>query len=433
MSTSITGITQEPRKSKLQLAEQTAARSYGFVPDKTRKDSSADNNDKYIKNFVEQKVEITKVQNWSQMNMSTAQGGAELDPAYIGTCFDGQYIYFVAYNSHTFLRFDRQGIFTAAGDWDQMNMSTAQGGAELNAAYTGASFDGRYVYFVPQDSDTFVRFDTQGVFTAAGDWSQMNMSTAQGGAELDDAYIGASFDGRYVYFCPYDSDTFVRLDTQGVFTAAGDWEQMNMSTAQGGAELDSAYRGTSFDGRYVYFAPHDSDTFMRFDTQGTFTNTGDWEQMNMSTAQGGAELNAAYRGASFDGRYVYFVPHDSDTFVRFDTQGTFTTAAAWDRINMSTAQGGDELNAAYIGASFDGRYMYYGPKYSDTFVRFDTQGIFTTAAAWDRINMSTAQGGAELDNAYYGASFDGRYVYFVPTVSHTFVRFEAMQSKGAFI
>ena len=77
--------------------------------------------------------------------------------------------------------------------------------------------------------------------------------------------------------------------------------------------------------------------------------------------------------------------------------------------------------------------MYYGPKHSDTFVRFDTQGVFTSTGDWVQMNMSTAQGGAELDNAYYGVSFDGRYVYFTPSVSDTFLRFEAMKSKGAFI
>ena len=199
-----------------------------------------------------------------------------------------------------------------------MNMSTAQGGAELNLAYSNASFDGRYIYFTPWHSDTFVRFDTQGTFTTAGDWSQMNMSTVQGGSEVNNAYTNGSFDGRYVYFSPYWSDTFVRFDTQGVFTTTDDWDRMSMSTAQGGATLDDAYFGASFDGRYVYYTPRDSDTFVRFDTQGVFTTAGDWSQINMSTAQGGATLDISYRGSAFDGRYVYYVPHYSDTFVRFE-------------------------------------------------------------------------------------------------------------------
>ena len=411
--------------SRLTFAEKIAAKNYGLVPDEVSDDD--------IRTFIERKTNITKTQNWSQMNMSTAQGGATLDAAYADASSDGRYIYYGPVDSHTFLRFDTQGVFTTVGDWDQMNMSTAHGGAEVNEAYRGVSFDGRYIYFVPNDSDTFLRFDTQGVFTTAGDWSQMNMSTAQGGAELDDAYVGSSFDGRYVYYVPHYSDTFVRFDTQGVFTTAGDWSQMNMSTAQGGAELDLAYLNASFDGRYVYYVPHSSDTFLRFDTQGVFTTAGDWDRMNMSTAQGGAELESAYSGSTFDGRYVYYVPRESDTFLRFDTQGVFTTAGDWDRMNMSTAQGGAELDVAYVGASFDGRYVYYAPRDSDSFLRFDTLGVFTTAGDWDRMNMSTAQGGATLNDAYVGSSYDGRYVYYAPRDSDTFVRFEAMFSEGQYL
>ena len=418
------GVIELPQHTTLTLAEQIAAENYGLIPGEVSDDD--------IREFIERKTNITKAQSWSHMNMSTAQGGATSDDAYFGASFDGRYVYFVPFNSDTFVRFDTLGVFTTGGDWSHMNMSTAQGGAELDFAYTSASFDGRYVYFVPFDSDTFVRFDTQGVFTTGGDWSQMSMSTAQGSAPLNSAYIGASFDGRYVYFVPHNSDTFVRFDTLGVFTTVGDWSHMNMSTAQGGAPLDAAYIGASFDGRYVYFVPHNSDTFVRFDTLGVFTTVGDWSHMNMSTAQGGAPLDAAYIGASFDGRYVYFVPHNSDTFVRFDTQGVFTTVGDWSHMNMSTAQGSAPLNSAYWNASFDGRYVYFVPYFSDTFVRFDTLGVFTTVGDWSHMNMSTAQGGAPLDAAYIGASFDGRYVYFVPRDSDTFVRFEAMLSEGKY-
>ena len=408
--------------SRLSFAEKIAANNYGLVPDEVSDDN--------IREFIERKTSLIKTQNWSQMNMSTAQGGATLDVAYGGTAFDGKYVYFVPTNSDTFIRFDTQGVFTAASDWEQMNMSTAQGGVALNAAYYDALFDGRYVYFVPYDSDTFIRFDTQGVFTSAGDWGRMSMSTAQGGAALDAAYGGTAFDGRYVYFTPQNSDTFIRFDTQGVFTTASDWDRMNMSTAQSGAELDNAYFGASFDGRYIYHTPRNSDTFVRFDTQGVFASAGDWSQMSVSIVQGGALSDNAYGASSFDGRYMYFAAYSSDTFVRFDTQGVFTAVGDWDRMSMSTAQGGATLNIAYISSYFDGRYVYFTPFYSDTFVRFDTQGVFTSAGDWDRMSMSTAQGGVELNDAYISSSFDGRYVYFTPFYSDTFIRFEAMWSEG---
>ena len=418
------GVLELPQYTTLTLAEQIAAENYGLIPGEV--------SDEDIRTFTERKTDLTKTQNWSQMSMSTAQGGALLNDAYAGSAFDGRYIYFVPRDASTFIRFDTQGVFTTAGDWEQMNMSTAQGGALPDGAYHGASFDGRYVYFVANRSDTFIRFDTQGVFTTAGDWEQMNMSTAQGGALLDGAYVRSAFDGRYVYYVPFVSDTFIRFDTQGTFTTAGDWEQMSVSTAQGGAADDISYTDASYDGRYIYYVPRESDTFLRFDTQGTFTVTDDWDRMNLSTAQGGASLNNPYSGAVFDGRYINYAPQNSDTFLRFDTLGVFTTASDWEQMNMSTAQGGAELDNSYFESLFDGRYVYYVPRNSDTFVRFDTTGTFTSSGDWSQMNMSTAQGGALVDNAYNDAAFDGRYMYFSPLDSDTLVRFEAMWSEGKY-
>jgi hypothetical protein len=196
-------------------------------------------------------------------------------------------------------------------------MSTAQGATPVTAAYSGNTFDGRYIYFAPFISDTFLRFDTQGTsLNTFADWEQMSMSTALGFIQ-NSAYSGNTFDGRYIYFAPYDSDTFLRFDTQGTsFTTAADWQTMSMSTAIG-AMLDNAYKGNTFDGRYIYFTSYDSDTFLRFDTQGTsFTTAGDWQTMSMSTTQGAAPLDIAYVGNTSDGRYIYFAPYSSDTFLR---------------------------------------------------------------------------------------------------------------------
>src|SRR5262249_48205772 len=69
-------------------------------------------------------------------------------------------------------------------------------------------------------------------------------------------------------------------------------------------------------------------------------------------------------GAQFDGRYVYFAPHFNGTTttgetVRYDTQGSgFTNGASWQAFDTST------LNAQAVGyqhAGFDGQYIYYCP------------------------------------------------------------------------
>src|SRR5574343_196319 len=71
-------------------------------------------------------------------------------------------------------------------------------------------------------------------------------------------------------------------------------ERMSMSTAQEAATLDGGYIGNCFDGRYIYYNPRVADTFLRFDTTQSFTNSSSWEKMSASTAQGGSALDHAY-------------------------------------------------------------------------------------------------------------------------------------------
>ena len=389
-----------------------------------------------VQTYIDEYTKISKTANWETMNLSTAMGVTDvgLDNAYARGVFDGRYVYFCADSADTFLRFDTQGQFAVAGDWAQMSISTVQGAAAATSDYEGLAFDGRYVYFGAYFSDTFLRFDTKGTsFTTAGDWEQMSMSTAQGATFINSAYIGSmAFDGRYIYYSPFVSDTFLRFDTQGTsFTTAGDWETMSMSTAQGATFVGTAYWGSTFDGRYIYFSPYDSDTFLRFNTQGTsFVTAADWETMAMSTAQGGTVLDEGYMNNVFDGRYIYFSPYDSDTFLRFNTQGTsFTAVADWEKMSMSTAQGSASLEIAYDGLVFDGRYVYYSARNSDTFVRFDTQGTsFSTTGDWSTMSVSTAQGAASVNNSHKGAVYDGKYVYFVVNTSETFLRVLATSS-----
>ena len=77
-----------------------------------------------VKAYVDEYTKISKLNNWEKMNLSTAQGGALLDNAYNSATFDGRYMYFGGLTAGTFLRFDTQGQFTVAADWEQMSMST---------------------------------------------------------------------------------------------------------------------------------------------------------------------------------------------------------------------------------------------------------------------------------------------------------------------
>jgi len=379
-----------------------------------------------VKEAFSEENTFSSIQRWDQIAMSSAQGGTALDDAFAGFAFDGRYVYFTSTNSDTFVSYDTTQAFTSIDAWEQIAMSSAQGNTALDGAYAaGVIFDGRFIYFTPVNSDTFIRHDTARPFTAISSWQQIGMNSAQGNTVLDGGYSGAAFDGRYVYFGAFSSDTFIRYDTAASFTAIASWAQMPMSSAQGAVALDQAYQGAAFDGRYVYYVPRTSVTMIRYDTTASFTAIASWEQIAFSSAVGGASPGSeAFAGATFDGRYVYYCAVNSDTFVRFDTTLSFTAIASWQQIGMnsaSTATGDTGFN----GCTCDGRFVYFMPSNHNTMMRFDVTQPFTSISSWVQVATSSAIGGANSGGAMSGGGFDGYYVYYSPRHSDSFVRFRS--------
>jgi hypothetical protein len=89
------------------------------------------------------------------------------------------------------------------------------------------------------------------------------------------------------------------------------------------------------------------------------------------------------------------------------------------------AAGTDGLNTqGYFGAVWDGRYVYFAPQYNGEerhgkVLRLDTWGDFHRRESWAAYDAGHTSG--LQTRGYYGAVFDGRCVYFVPRtdgVSH---------------
>src|SRR6185503_18409156 len=68
----------------------------------------------------------------------------------------------------------------------------------------------------------------------------------------------------------------------------------------------------------------------------------------------------------------------------------------------------------FVGAVFDGRYLYYCSYACDLIVCFDTSGEFTDPASWQSYRGDHTKG--LRTNGFDGGFFDGRFVYFVPFV-----------------
>jgi len=282
--------------------------------------------------------------------------------------------------------------------------------------FLGAVFDGRYVYFVPQHDrerrhGKALRYDTHGAFKDPASWEGYDAEETSG---LDArGYYGAAFDGRYVYFVARTDGKrhhtrMLRYDTRGAFADRGSWKGYDIG-------LPVSYQSAAFDGRYVYLAPGYRQTdkghptsgeVIRYDTHEAFDEAGSYVVHDAAGTSGLATTN--FDGAVFDGRYVYFVPLSNKCALRYDTRGEFSDKASW------TAFDAEYLGMRMcVGGVYDGRYVYYAP-YGDNpvVVRYDVEKEFTEKGSWRAYAIAQTEGLRTM--GFDGAAFDGRYVYFVP-------------------
>jgi hypothetical protein len=370
--------------------------------------------------------DVTLAANWTVFDTTTFDANAK---GFVGGTFDGRYVYFAPYDNGGYdglaVRYDTQAAFNAPGSWAAFDIASQNASAR---GYAGAVHAGQYVYFVPNyngaDQGFVARYDTQAAFTTATAWSIFDTTAAD--AKLL-GYQGGTFDGRYLYFVPWNdavSDgNIARYDTQAAFTATTSWTRFDASAVDA---MAVGLFGAVFDGRYVYFMPNDfsftDGLAIRYDTQAAYTQLASWEKFDATTLDPNA---AGYSGGGFDGRYIYYAPtYARGIALRFDTQGAFTAAASWSTFDTTT------INAAakgYFGTAFDGRYLYFIPNNNGAddglIVRYDTLAAFTASASWATFDLTTVNAGCA---GYHGAVFDGRYLYLIPAAANGLVaRFDA--------
>ena len=308
---------------------------------------------------------------------------------------------------------------TDASFWTAFDLA----GVGVNSAGAGfhsAAFDGRYVYFFPWEPRLVARYDTRGLFAAASSWATYNANSSDAGSY---GFFGATFDGRYLYLVPNQNGVVTRYDTQGSFTAASSWSTFNATTVNAGA---NGFIGAVFDGRYVYLVPnynggHDG-IVTRYDTNSTFDAPSSWATFDTTTVDANAN---AFFGGSFDGRYVYFAPNNANAsgpaavVARYDTQASFSATASWSTFDVMSVRA---TANSFGGSLFDGRYIYLGAAGPNgVAARYDTMGSFGAPGSW----ATFATIGSRCC-----AGFDGRYVYLTPYGTGV-ARYDTLGTFGA--
>lgn len=401
--------------------------------------------------------------------------------SFAGGTFDGRFVYFAG-RGGDIAQYDTMGAsFDAPASWAYYGTGT--GGPE---GFSGALFDGRYVYFIPYldvvPQSRILRYDSAGAFTSAASWSSFDLLalSADGGAATS-GFVGGGFDGRYLYLVPHADGApdgrVVRYDTvepdAGVADAghsgdaggdaghSGDaggdagedagedagpgdfgeldrWATFDVSTVN---PLATGFSGAAFDGTSLYLAPTSNGgpidkgfsaiaARLQTDGGGGFKSDAGWSTYDLTNVNG---LAFNFVGAGFDGRYVYFAPRGNQVVVRFDTTvKQFNSATAWTSRDLASVLPPAQPDAAalpayYAGVGFDGRFVYLIPAGTGfaTVVRYDTLSTFFADCAWSTVDLTQIDAGGVVPQNYNGAVFDGQYLYLVPNSGGIVARFNA--------
>ena len=119
--------------------------------------------------------------------------------------------------------------------------------------------------------------------------------------------------------------------------------------------------------------------------------------------------------------------------LRYDTQDPSGWAppsglGGWSSYSVVEAFGLDAASPpSYWGADFDGRFVYFGPDSGTVIVRHDTLSPFTASCAWTSFDITQAIGNA---GDYTGMVFDCQYLYLVPRTTLPPVRFLATSPQA---
>jgi hypothetical protein len=374
---------------------------------------------------------------WSFFDAGDAGVGRDPD-GYHGAVFDGRYLYFVPLHNGTFyhaevLRYDTSGGFADVAAWASFDFDRAGLGHDARG-YMGGTYDGRYVYFAPcrNDSDYHgeaVRYDTTGPFEELSSWEVIDLPAAGVGA-IAAGYSGAIFDGRFVYLVPYrapigNHGEVLQYDTWGAFTSAAAWRAYNPAEAGVGYN-PVGYRGGTFDGRYVYFSPEVRGTSyhgeaLRYDTTQPFATVGAWAAFDAGSAGIGTDPDG-YSGAVVLGEYVYFSPYFNGAqrhgeVLRYHRTGGFEDPSSWATFDPGDAGVGTDPDG-YFGAVVVGTQVFFAPFNSGfgsfgEVLRLETAEPFDEPSSWSTYDPGL-EGLAPDLKGFREAEFDGRYVYFVP-------------------
>lgn len=293
--------------------------------------------------------------------------------------------------------------------------------------FSGASFDGRYLYLVPLSNGkgvfhgTIARFDSLGNFSESSSWSFFDSASLNGYSR---GFVDSCFDGQFLYLIPFHNDRHhgqvTRYDTQKEFDDHDAWSFFDLQE-----HLHDECRGFvsgSFDGRYLYLSPYQLDWethhghMVRYDTQTDFLNSAGWQNFNSQAIW--PESRGFHSSVSANG-WTWFIPYVRENrdyhglIVRNRQADRFDDPMQWEAVDLQRFHRGA---CGFVGGCFDGRYLYLSPYHNGQerhglVARFDIKKPFNDRRSWEFFDATSVD---KSSRGFFGSIAHGDYIYFLP-------------------
>lgn len=337
---------------------------------------------------------------------------------YTGVGTDGEYLYYSPFHNGSahhgiVLRQKIFSIFKDAGTWEAYDAGSVDG---LNSKgfYGNPIFDGRFMYFCPfnngSTSGVVLRFDTTKPFKSVSSWEAYNAGSVD--SLTTRGFHGAVFDGQFIYFVPYNNGAYngivLRLDTTKPFKSSGSWEAYDFGGLASGAA--KSYLGAVVLGNFIYFSPYFNSTansqIVRYDITKPFKSSTSWEAFNAITVAANCK---SFGTPCTDGRFVYFPNATYNLILRYDSMLPFTSLASYTAFNILDLS--DDEYSRHNACCVQGKYVVFAPSMYTIRV-YDTDSPFSDPGSWVEKDVYSAE---DLERyGFIGTYSDPNYIYFAP-------------------
>jgi hypothetical protein len=317
----------------------------------------------------------------------------------------------------------------SVGEQNQVNFCDVSQWFEGAAGFVGLIGDGRYVYFIPyfnqKHHGNLVRYDTMGDFMDRASWDCIDLQTLVHPAAK--GFVSGSFDGKYLYIAPYQSDwthhhgTILRYDTTCLFHDAASWSHFDAASVHPDAR---GYHSSISTPDQTWFVPYVLENrgyhghLVHLDSTNTagFTSIESWKHLDLTTIHPQAK---GYVGGCHDGRYVYLAPYYNGSerhglVLQYDTEGDLIDPAMWNTFDLTTIH--KDLRG-FFGAVHHKDYIYILPHckeegiYHGTLVRYDRRLPFGDRMAWSYLDTTEYHPSSK---GYMGCCLSGNVMILSP-------------------